>query len=237
MLTYHNDNARTGQNLGEALLTPANVNSTTFGLKFTQAVDGYVYAQPLVLSGLALPGSGKHNVVYVATEHDSVYAFDADTNDGRSGRPLWQVSLIPAGGSSVPNWDTGTGDIVSEIGITGTPVIDPQSGVLYVVAKTKENNTYVQRLHALDVRTGRERFGGPVVIAAQVPGYGDGSVNGIVAFDPLRRDELPGCSCSTASSTWRSVPTATTSRTTAGSSAMTPTACRRCRSSTPRPTA
>ncbi len=192
VLTYHNDNARTGQNLNETILSPANVNSTAFGLSFTQPVDGYVYAQPLYVSGLGLPGSGKHNVVFVATEHDSVYAFDADSKAGRNVYPLWQVSLIPSGGSSVPNWETGSGDIVSEIGITGTPVIDPQSGVLYVVAKTKENNLIVQRLHALDIRTGRERFGGPVRIEAQVPGYGDGNVNGIVSFDPLRHMNRSG---------------------------------------------
>jgi len=192
VLTYHNDNARTGQNLSETILTPANVNSTTFGLSFTQPVDGYVYAQPLYVSGLGLPAGGKHNVVFVATEHDSVYAFDADNANGRNAYPLWQVSLIPPGGSTVPNWDTGSGDIVAEIGITGTPVIDPQSGVLYVVAKTKENNGYVQRLHALDIRTGRERFGGPVLIEAQVPGYGDGSVNGSVSFLPLRQMNRSG---------------------------------------------
>jgi hypothetical protein len=192
VLTYHNDSARTGQNLSETILTPTNVNSTAFGLGFTQAVDGYVYAQPLYVSGLGLPGTGLHNVVFVATEHDSVYAFDADNAQGRNAYPLWQVSLIPPGGSSVPNWDTGTGDIVAEIGITGTPVIDPQSGVLYVVAKTKENNGYVQRLHALDIRTGKERFGGPVRIEAQVPGYGDGSVNGIVTFLPLHQMNRSG---------------------------------------------
>ncbi len=192
VLTYHNDNARTGQNLNEALLTPASVYSPNFAMRFTRPVDGYVYAQPLYLSGLVLPGQGKHNVVYVATEHDSVYAFDADNPSGENAYPLWQVSLVPPGDSSVPNWDTGTGDIVSEIGITGTPVIDPQAGVLYVVAKTKENNTYVQRLHALDVKSGAERFGGPVVIEAQVPGYGDGSVNGIVNFLPLRQMNRSG---------------------------------------------
>jgi hypothetical protein len=190
--TYHNDNARTGQNLSETILTPSNVSSTTFGLIFTQAVDGYVYAQPLYLSGLVMPLKGKHNVVFVATEHDSVYAFDADSSSGQNANALWHAYLVPPGGSSVPSGDTGTGDLVPEVGITGTPVIDLKSGTLYVVSKTKEGSNYAQRLHALDVKTGAEKFGGPVRIVANVPGSGDGNVNGVVSFDALHQMNRPG---------------------------------------------
>src|SRR5262249_13182241 len=121
--------------------------------------------------------------VFVATEHDSVYAFDADN----PGTPLWQSSFInPAAGiTTVPSADQNCADISPEIGITSTPVIDPNSGTLYVEAKTKENGAYFHRLHALDVSTGTEKFA-PVVIQGQVPGVGDGSFNNIVSFDPLR---------------------------------------------------
>src|SRR5581483_7570902 len=184
--THHNDNARTGQNLGETVLTPANVTSATFGKLFSYPLDGVAHASPLYVADVAIPGSGFHNVVYVATEHDTVYAFDAD---GRRTTPLWQVSFIdPAAGvTTVPAGDTGECcDIIPEIGITGTPVIDPQGGTLYVVAKTKEGTRYVQRLHALDLATGAEKLGGPVEIQASVPGSGAGAQGGRVSFDPLR---------------------------------------------------
>src|SRR5206468_2422013 len=139
-----------------------------------------------------IPGVGFRNVVYVATEHDSVYAFDAD---GSSSTALWQMSFIdPAAGvDSVPENDTGyCCDFGTEIGITGTPVIDLATGTLYVVAKTKESSNYVQRLHALDITTGAEKFGGPVVIEASVPGTGSGSEGGQVHFDALRENQRPG---------------------------------------------
>ncbi|MGA2990057.1 MAG: hypothetical protein ABSD88_06235 [Candidatus Korobacteraceae bacterium] len=161
--TWKFSSDHTGQQPNETILTPANVNSTTFGLKFTDAVDGNVYAQPLYLSGLTVKGA-VHNVVFVATEHDSVYAFDAD----QAGAALWQTSFLVNGAKTVPG--KGLSTITSEIGITGTPVIDisngVQKGVLYVVAETLEGSAYVHRLHALDVASGSEIPGSPVVIAA-----------------------------------------------------------------------
>lgn len=196
VLTYHNDAARTGQNLAEPFLTPATVNSSTFGKLFSVPVDGQVYAQPLYMSALSIPGKGVHNVVFVATEHDSVYAFDADTNLGANGAPLWHDSFIdPANGvTTVLASDIGCNQIAPEIGITATPVIDPATGTIYVQAMTKEvtgsTTSYVQRLHALDVSTGAERFGGPVVIQATVAGTGDGGTVDI--FNPHDYKGRPG---------------------------------------------
>ena len=191
--TYHNDNARDGQNLSESVLTPSNVNDDQFGRLFVQPLDGYAYTQPLYVAGLQIAG-GTHNVVFVATEHDSVYAFDADTNAGVSSNPLWHVSFINpgAGITTVPSADVSCSNISPEIGITGTPVIDPTSNTLYVVSKTKENGSYFQRLHALDITSGAEKFGGPVVIEATVAGTGDGSTSGQVSFDPLKNNQRPG---------------------------------------------
>jgi hypothetical protein len=190
VFTHHNDNARTGQNLNETVLTASNVRSVSFGKLASYTIDGIAHASPLYVANVNIPGVGLRNVVYVATEHDSVYAFDAD---GAGGNPLWKVSFInPAAGiTTVPNGDTGECcDIAPEIGITGTPVIDPSTGTLYVVAKTKEgSSTYVQRLHALDVTSGAEKFGGPVVIQASVPGNGTGSVNGTLSFNQLRENQ------------------------------------------------
>ena len=186
--TFHNDCFRTGQNLDETVLTPSNVNSNDFGKLFSYPLDGLTFASPLYVAAVNIPGQGFHNVVYVATEHDSVYAFDAD---GLSNTPLWQVSFInlAAGVTTVPAADTGeTGDIPNEIGITSTPVIDPETGTLYVVAATKEvsgsTSTYVQRLHALNITNGVEEFGGPAVIQASANGSG-----GQVSFDPLTQNQ------------------------------------------------
>jgi len=187
VLTWHNDNQRTGQNLAETILTPANVNPKQFGKLFTYPVDGQIYAQPLYVYGVTIPGQGAHNVVYVATENDSVYAFDAD---GLTTTPLWQVSLILNGGSAVPCGATGACSGISPvIGITGTPVIDGLSGTLYVVAFTAESGTWIQRLHALDITTGAEKFGGPVVIQASVSGTGGGSVGGKVTFSAIHESQ------------------------------------------------
>jgi hypothetical protein len=193
VLTSQYDNARTGANLYETILTPANVNPSQFGALFTLPVDGAVYAEPLYLPNLEIPGQGTHNVVFVATEHDSVYAFDAD---GKSRNPLWHVNftISGAGVTTVPGWDVSCPFIQPEIGITPTPVIDYTTGTLYVLARTKEksgmlSSRYVQRLHALAITTGAEKFGGPVEIKAAVSGRGDGSSGGKVDFDPLH--ELP----------------------------------------------
>ncbi|MGD0505292.1 MAG: chitobiase/beta-hexosaminidase C-terminal domain-containing protein [Steroidobacteraceae bacterium] len=175
---YHNDTARTGQNTQETILTPSNVNSTQFGKLFSAPVDGAVYAQPLYLSAINFAG-GTHNVLFVVTEHDSVYAIDAD-----SGTIYLHVSLIPAGGTTVSSSaDLKCEDLVPEVGITGTPVIDRVGGTLYVVAKSKLNGSIVQYLHALDVTTLAEKFNGPVQIQAQVPGTGVDAAGGLVAFN------------------------------------------------------
>jgi hypothetical protein len=193
VLTHHNDNLRTGANLNETILTPANVNYRQFGKLFDHPVDGYVYAQPLYVSGVDISGT-IHNVVFVATEHDSVFAFDADNNTGSNATPLWQTPFIdPADGiTTVPSADVGSDDIYPEIGITSTPVIDSTTGTIYVVAKTKENGSYYQRLHALDITTGLERADSPVTITGTVAGSGVGNVNGIITFDALTENQRAG---------------------------------------------
>jgi hypothetical protein len=179
VLTSQYDNARTGATLIETTLTPANVNARQFGKVFSFAVDGDVYAQPLYVPGIEIPGKARHNVIYIATEHDSVYAFDARHQPAE---PLWHVSFLTSKAGTVPAGDVRCPFIQPEIGITPTPVIDYATGTLYVVARTRESTgrllgaRYVQRLHALAITTGAEKFGGPVEIVA--PG-----------FDPLL--ELP----------------------------------------------
>jgi hypothetical protein len=184
--THHNDVGRTGQNLSETVLNTSNVNVNQFGKLFACQVDGYVYAQPLYVAQVTI-SSTLHNVVYVATENDSVYAFDAD-----NGTQLWHVNL----GTPVPSTDISSTykDLTPVIGITGTPVIDLASSTLYVVAKTKNtsNNTYHQNLHALDITSGAEKPGSPVEITASVPGSGSGSSSGTIAFQPLYQLNRPG---------------------------------------------
>ena len=191
VLTYQYDNTRAGANVNETLLTPGNVNATQFGKLFAAPVDGYIYGQPLYFANVVIPGKGTHNVVYAATEHDSVYAIDAD-----SGAPLWQAAFLnaAAGVTSVPAADTNCSQIEPEIGITGTPVIDPGSGTIFLVAMTKEMSggtaSYVHRLHALDIATGAEKPGSPVVIQATYPGTGEhGSTLG---FNPRNYKQRPG---------------------------------------------
>ena len=191
VLTYHNDLARTGQDLNETILTPANVNVNNFGQLFTYPLDGWVFTQPLYVAGVSIPGQGMHNVVYIATEHDSVYAFDADSNQGSNANPLWQTSLInpDAGITTVPMLSTFGFDNPPELGITGTPVIDPTTGTLFVVAKTQQSDgnstTYAEMLYALDIQTGAVKFGGPTAILPTLPGSGPGTINGQIQLDPL----------------------------------------------------
>jgi hypothetical protein len=176
--TYHNDNARTGQNTQETVLTTANTNSLTFGKLFSVGVDGQVYAQPLVLSNVSI-GGGTHNVTYVATEHDSVYAIDA--NDGTV---YWQKSLILNGGTPIPTGAFGfNNNIDPQYGITGTPVIDTTRNTIYVVASTEEYGLPVHRVHALDVTTGAEKIGSPVVVGGSFAG---------LQFDPELEFNRPG---------------------------------------------
>jgi Legume lectin domain/Chitobiase/beta-hexosaminidase C-terminal domain len=189
ILTQHYDAARTGQNTSETILTPANVNSTSFGKLFALGVDGYVYAQPLYVPGVAIPGQGTHNVLYVATEHDSLYAFDADTG----GAPLWYVTFLVNGATTLSTSDVGnTQDIHPEMGITGTPVIDPTMKTLYVVVNTKESGALIYRLHALDVATGAEKFGGPVQLTGSVPGTAPDGNGTSVPFNVQWANQRPG---------------------------------------------
>ena len=188
VVTYHNDIARTGQNLQETILTAKNVNSAGFGKLFTSSVDGIIDAQPLYLSQVPVAGQGTHNVVYAVTENDSVYAFDAD-----NGSQLWHVSLLQSG--ETPSDSHNCGQISPQIGITSTPVIDRASGpngTIYVVAMSKNSSEYFQRIHALDITTGKEEFGGPVAVAAKYPGTGDNSHDGHVIFDPGQYAERQG---------------------------------------------
>jgi len=179
VLTYHNDTMRTGQILSETALTPSNVNATSFGKLRVLAADGNVDAAPLVVDGLSIGGT-THTVVYVASEHDSVYAYDAD-----SGAVLAQVSLL--GNGETPSDDHGCPQVSPEIGITSTPVIDRAAGpngTLFVVAMSKDGNgTYYQRLHALDLLTLQDRLS-PVAVHAQAPGSSPDAVNGQLSFAP-----------------------------------------------------
>src|SRR6266403_2883899 len=189
--TYHYDNLRTGQNLTETALTPANVNQAKFGKLGELMVDGKVDGQPLYLSQLAIPGIGMKNVLYVVTEHGSVFAFDADNVSGSTAKPLWQISTqLPGEG---PSDDRGCYQVTPEIGITATPVIDRTRGAIYVVAVSKDAaGNYFHRIHALDLATGKELFGGPTTITASVPGNGAGSSGGTVPFDPSEYNERTG---------------------------------------------
>lgn len=182
VLTFHYDVARTGQNRREYALTPSTVGPDTFGKLFSCSVDGQLYAQPLYVADLPIAG-GVHNVVFVATEHDSVYAFDADASPCVR---FWKKSFLGPNVTPVDPVDTGEpGDLVPEIGITGTPVVDAGSRTLFVVAKTQEPGGYVQRLHALDLATGDEKLGGPIQIQAQIAGTGTGSDGTNIHFDAL----------------------------------------------------
>jgi hypothetical protein len=188
VLTFHNDNMRTGRNPSETLLTLSNVRTATFGKLFVIPADGKVDAQPLYVPHLTV-GGGTHNVLFVATEHGTVYGIDAD-----SGSTLWQITTLKAGETSSDN--RGCGQVTPEIGVTSTPVIDLTTGLhgtIYVVAMSKDSSAnYHQRLHALDITTGLEEFGGPVDVGAKYPGTGDNSQGGFVVFDPKQYKERAG---------------------------------------------
>jgi len=187
VLTGNYTNSRTNANLSETALTPVTVGPGSFGKLFSLAVDGQIYAQPLYMPNVTVSGK-THNVVFVATMHNTVYAFDADT----ASTALWSVNLGTPVPTSKYTSDTGTyTDITPENGILGTPVIDPSTGTLYAVAATLESGSYFYRLHALDIGTGKEKFGSPAVIAAQVNGTGDSSSNGIVQFKPQQHLQRP----------------------------------------------
>ncbi len=204
--TYHFDNQRTGLNTNETILNPTNVNSTTFGKLFSYAVDGYVYAQPLYVPGVNIQGRGIHNTLFIATEHNTVYAFDADSA-GASAGLLWKTNLGTSAVTTIPlvytNRNFGTRynnnaytDIEPEVGITGTPVIDTNSGTLYVNVFTGVTafgiTNYSHHLHALNITNGAEQPYSPVLVAASVPGTGVDSVGGRVTFNAKQQNQRCG---------------------------------------------
>jgi hypothetical protein len=193
VFTYHNDNQRSGINPNETTLTPVNVTSATFGKLFTYSVDGWIDGQPLYVANVTIGGS-VHNVVYIATEHDSVYAFDAD---GVVTTPLWQTSFLnpSAGVTTIPTGDLVMGGFKQpEFGVMATPVIDPVAGTIYVLARTLENGQYLQRLHALSITTGAELPNSPVLVQASVAGTGAGSSNGVLNYDGYAQNVRPALS-------------------------------------------
>jgi PQQ-like domain len=180
--TFHNDLARTGQNLQEYALTTATVSGGTFGKRWACPVDGDIYGQPLYVANLSI-GGGTHNVVFVVTQNDSIYAFDADSS---SCAPYWQKSLLSAGVTAILYTDLGGCNDSTQFGITGTPVIDPTTQTLYFVAQTKESGgNFFQRLHALNISTGAEQTGSPLTIPTAIPGS-------TITFSALWQSQRPG---------------------------------------------
>ena len=199
VLTRSYDLKRTGANLGEVMLKPGNVKQASFGKQYCRPVDHEIYGQILYVPGLDLGARGKRNVVYVVTMQSSVYAFDADDPSAPS---VWEKHFATNGLTPVPTTDVGQvciqfngryNDISQFIGIMGTPVIDPTTQTIYFVARFKQGaGSYVQRLHALSLVDGSDRAGSPVIIEGSVPGTGQGSVNGVVAFNPQTQNQRPG---------------------------------------------
>jgi len=190
VLTSNYDNERTNANLHETILNQSNVNAANFGKIGYFPVDGEIYAQPLYAAGVNISGQGLHNVVYVATMHNSVYAIDADKPN--SPTPLWQVNL----GASVPSWVLNFNDVLPEVGILSTPVIDLTRQVIYVVSDTLEVGLPVFSLHALSLANGQEMLGGPVTISASLPGHGAGNSGGTLTFNPSVELQRPGIALS-----------------------------------------
>lgn len=186
VITNRYNNSRTGANLSETTLTVSNVNSSSFGALFSLTVSGSVYAQPLYVSGVTIPGKGVHNVLYVCTMEDIIYAFDADSNTGANASPLWTLNLTNPPDAVAPTWKqiTGSanGNVNGTVGIMSTPVINVAKNAIFVVARTIEKNAFVYRLHSVDIRTGA--LIKSVKISATLPGTGVGSVNGEINFDP-----------------------------------------------------
>jgi len=182
VLTAHNDIARTGQNLNETILTPSNVNSTQFGKLFSVAINGTVFAQPLYVSQLTMPGGAVHNVVYVATKQNFIYAFDADSNGGIDAQPLWVKNITPGGTAPTS---------ILQAGVNGTPTIDLSTKTMYVATSALVGSSVVDQLHALDITTGAEKFGGPVQIQASIPGTGTASDGGTLTFNPSFETQRP----------------------------------------------
>lgn len=196
VVTRYYDNTRSGVNSQESILNPTTVVTGSFGKLFTLPVDEFVYGQPLYVPGLSIPGQGTHNVIFVATENDTVYAFDAD----QKGAPLWSTSLLGSGEEALPCAGVNSTDnldgcgIAPVIGVTATPVISLENNAIYVEARSASTTgTYFHRLHALNLTTGAEMFGGPVTIQASAPGTAsDADANGDVDFNPLRENSRPG---------------------------------------------
>jgi len=197
VLTWRYDQTHAGQNTKETALTPTNVNPDSFGRLFSLKVDSTVYPQPLYVPNLTMSDGQMHNVLFVETSNDSMYAFDADSNGGANANPIWKVSLAAtdhgaaSGATAIPWQDTGSPDVAPTIGITGTPVIDPTTNTMYVVGATKENGSYFIRLHAIDITSGAEKANSPVEINASVSGTGNGSSGGQLAFSPLWENQRP----------------------------------------------
>ena len=195
--TWRYDLTHAGENTNETALTLANVNVNSFGKLFGLQVDGNVYAQPLYIPGLQMSDGNVHNVLFVATENDSIYAFDADSNGGSNAKPIWQITLLDAAhgakAGATPQAPTSTGenDIGPVIGITGTPVINPATNTMYVVGATEEGGAYFIRLHAINILTGAEQANSPAAVKATVTGAGNGSSGGKLSFSPLWENQRP----------------------------------------------
>ena len=197
VLTWRYDQTHAGQNTSETALTTSNVNPDGFGKLFSVKVDSTVYPQPLYVPNLKMSDGQTHNVLFVETSNDSMYAFDADSNGGANAKPIWVTSLLntdhgaASGATAIPWQDTGSPDVAPTIGITGTPAIDPSTNTMYVVGATKENGAYFARLHAIDITTGAEKSGSPVEIKATVAGTGNGSSGGQLDFSALWENQRP----------------------------------------------
>jgi hypothetical protein len=192
VVTQHNDNTRAGLNNQELKLTTSNVNPTQFGKLFSLPVDDQVYAQPLMVGNLSI-GSANHNVVFIATVNNSVYAFDGD-----NGSLYWKSNYTQSGMRTANSTDMSSSwcnpytDFKYNIGIVGTPVIDTTTQTIYFVARSTDGNVFVQYLHAVNIVNGKEQSGSPVAISASVSGTGDGNISSVVSFDPRRNNQRQG---------------------------------------------